>query len=106
MNDIEKKIISQMLDALIRRAAPKATTAEKYGGILYTMKPGDEEGQNCGIFEYTNHVQLSFGNGASLKDPAGVLLGGGKFRRHLNFKSPDDVDSKILLALLKQSIRL
>lgn len=106
MNDIQKKIISQMLDELILKAAPKSTTVSKYGGVLYTLRPEDKEGQFCGIFVYKNHVNLSFGNGASLKDPDGVLLGNGKFRRHINFESPDDVDSKTLLALIKQSAKL
>lgn len=95
-----------MLDELILQAAPKATTVPKYGGVLYTVKPDEKEGQFCGIFVYKNHVNLSFANGTSLKDPAGVLLGTGEYRRHINFKSPDEVDAKILLALLKQSFKL
>ncbi len=106
MNETKKKIISQMLDELILRTAPKARTVSKYGGVLYTTKPDDKEGQFCGIFVYKNHVQLSFAKGTELKDPAGVLLGGGKYRRHVNFESPDDIDSKVLLALLKQSAKL
>ena len=106
MNDTEKKIISQMLDELILRAAPKAKTVPKYGGVLYTVKPQETEGQFCGIFVYKKHVQLSFANGPSLEDPAGVLLGEGKYRRHINFSTPDEVDSKILLALLKQAAKL
>ena len=95
-----------MLDELILRAAPKAQTVPKYGGVLYTLKPDEKEGQFCGVFAYMNHVNLSFVNGTSLKDPAGVLQGTGKFRRHVNFKSPDEVNSKVLLALLKQSAKL
>jgi hypothetical protein len=106
VNDTEKKIISQMLDELILQAAPKSKTVPKYGGVLYTVKPDEKEGQFCGIFVYKNHVNLSFANGTSLKDPAGVLLGTGESRRHINFKSADEVDSKILLALLKQSAKL
>lgn len=95
-----------MLDELIVQAAPKSSTVPKYGGVLYTMKPDEKEGQFCGIFVYKNHVNLSFANGTSLKDPTGVLLGGGKFRRHINFSSPEEVDSKVVLALLKQSAKL
>jgi len=95
-----------MLDEIILKAAPQSKTVPKYGGVLYTVKPDQTEGQFCGIFAYKNHVQLSFANGTSLKDPAGVLLGGGKFRRHVNFTTPDDVDSKVLLALLKQSAKM
>ncbi len=103
MNETEKQVIERMLDELIRLAAPTAKSLPKYGGVLYTTKPAESEGQFCGIFVYKNHVQLSFGNGTKLKDPAGVLLGAGKYRRHVNFQSPDEVDSEILLALLSQS---
>ena len=69
MNDTQKKIISQMLDELILKAAPKARTVPKYGGVLYTLKPDDKEGQFCGIFSYKNHVQLAIVNEPPLKDP-------------------------------------
>lgn len=106
MNDTEKKIITQMIDELILKAVPKAQTVAKYGGVLYTTKPDEKEGQFCGTFTFKNHVQLSFANGAELTDPTQVLQGNGKYRRHINFLSPDDIDSKVLLALIKQSEKL
>ena len=106
MNDTEKRVVSQMLDELILEAAPKAQTVPKYGDVLYTLNPDEKEGQFCGIFVYKNHVNLSFGSGTSLVDPAGVLQGTGKFRRHIDFNSPEEVNSKVLLALLKQSAKL
>ncbi len=105
MNDTKKKVISKMLDDLIRTAAPKSQTVEKYGGVLYTLKPDEKEGQFCGIFSYKTHVQLSFAKGTELKDPKNLLLGSGKFRRHINFQSPDDIEASAVLGLLKQSAR-
>ena len=105
MNETEKKIISQMLVEIILRAAPTATAVSKYGGVLYTMKPDEKGDQFCGIFVYKNHVQLAISNIPTLKDPAGVLLGTGTTRRHLNFESPDDVDPKVHLPLLKQAAK-
>ena len=103
MNGTEKKIISQMLAEIILQAASKSSKFPKYGGLLYTLKPDEKEGQFCGIFVFKNHVNLSFANGTSLDDPQGVLEGTGKYRRHINFRSADEVDSKVLLPLLKQS---
>jgi hypothetical protein len=105
MNDTEKKMVAQMLDELISRVAPRAATVPKYGGTLYTLKPDERDGAFCGIFGYRNHVQLAFAHGTRLNDPASVLLGGGRYRRHINFSSPDEIDPKVLLPLLKQSIR-
>ena len=103
MNETEKQIITKMLDDLIKKASPKSQTVEKYGGILYTVKPDEKEGQFCGVFAFKNHIQLSFANGTDLEDPKAILQGNGKFRRHVNFQSADEVNEKVLLALLKQA---
>ena len=105
MNETEKRVITKVLDELVRQAAPKSQTVEKYGGILYTVKPDEKEGQFCGVFAYKQHVQLSFANGTKLKDPKGLLQGNGKFRRHINFSSAEEIDSKTVLALLRQSAK-
>ena len=67
-----------MLEDTILKAAPKATAVEKYGGLLYTLNPAEKEGQFCGVFEYTNHVQLAIGFGPQLDDPKNILQGTGK----------------------------
>ncbi len=105
MNDTQKKIIVKTLDQIIKRAVPKASTVSKYGGVLYTLKPDEKEGQFCGVFCYTRHVQLAISNIPKLKDPDGVLQGTGKTRRHINFHSPDEIDSQVIIALLKQAAK-
>lgn len=103
MNETEKQVITQMLDEIILTSVPTASTTPKYGGMLYTSKPSEKEGQFCGIFQYKNHVQLSIANDPVLEDPHGVLLGNGSTRRHINFKSPDEIDSEIVKALILQA---
>ncbi len=105
MDESEKTMIARMLDEIIRGVAPKATPVSKYGGVLYTLKPKEKEGQFCGVFMYTNHVQIAISYQPPLKDPAGVLQGSGKTRRHINFESADEVDANILAPLLKQAAR-
>ncbi len=104
MNETEKKIVCQMLDEIILDAVPQASQVSKYGGVLYRLKSDDKDGF-CGVFVYKNHVQLAIRNEPPLKDPAGVLLGTGATRRHVNFQSPDKVDAKVLLDLLKQAAK-
>ena len=87
-------------------AVPKAVTEEKYGGTLFSVHPEEKEAQFCGVFSYTAHVQLSFARGTELADPDGLLKGGGKYRRHLNFKNIEDVDSKSLHRFIKSSAKL
>ncbi|GAA4451589.1 DUF1801 domain-containing protein [Novipirellula rosea] len=95
-----------MLDSLVMAAVPKATKVAKYGGTLYTLKPDEKEGQFCGVFPYKTHVQLSFAKGNELADPDGLLEGGGKFRRHLTYKSLDDVDAKVVKRFTRGSSKL
>ncbi|WP_200836735.1 DUF1801 domain-containing protein [Rubripirellula obstinata] len=106
MTDAEKMNLSNLLDSLVMAAVPKASKVPKYGGTLYTLKPDEKEGQFCGVFPYKAHVQLSFAQGSSLDDPDGLLEGGGKFRRHLTYKSLDDVDEKIVKRFCKAAIKL
>jgi len=105
MTDNEKKALVKILHELILRAVPRAETKPKYGGVLYTLKPNEKEGQFCGVFTYKAHVQLAFSQGASLEDPEGVLEGNGKYRRHITIESIDEIPEKQLLRLLKFAAR-
>lgn len=107
MTDAEKEAITKLIHDLIQRAVPKAQTVPKYGGILYTLKPDEKEGQFCGVFVFKNHVHLAFANGTSLDDPSEILQGTGKFRRHISVSDPDllDTHEKAILKLLKQSAK-
>ena len=102
---IEQDAVIESLDQIIRQSAPKAVTLPKYGGTLYTLKPNEKEGQFCGIFPYKDHVQLAFSNGTALKDPKRVLAGTGKFRRHINFASLQEVDLETLAELVDNAVR-
>lgn len=98
--------IKDRLDRLIRQAVPGVSTVPKYGGLLYTLKPAEKEGQFCGTFAYKDHVQLAFSLGTSLDDPDGLLQGSGKYRRHLNFSSADEIDEKAVTGFLRQAAAL
>lgn len=51
-----------------------------------------------------NHVSIEFSNGAQFSDPNGLLLGNGKFRRHLTFTTPADINTKTVVDFLTQTI--
>lgn len=44
--------------------------------------------------DLTNHVTLEFGDGSTLPDPHGVLVGKGKHRRHIRIDSEHDLEAK------------
>lgn len=100
---LELVSIANELEAFIQVCIPNSSTVSKYGGTLFTLKPEEKEGQFCGVFVYSAHVQLSFSNGAKLKDDRKILSGNGKFRRHVNFITREEVDYPYLKELLVQA---
>lgn len=98
--------IANELEAFILSVVPQATTVNKYGGVLFTVHPEEKEGQFCGVFIYKQHVQLAFSLGAQLDDPHKLLAGSGKYRRHTNFTTLEDLDYAALEKLLLQAMKL
>jgi len=99
-------VLAEELEAFIQNTVPGCHTVSKYGGTLFTLKPAEKEGQFCGVFIYKQHVQISFSKGAKISDPDKILSGSGKLRRHINFKSIEDVAEKDLEKLLIDSSKL
>ncbi len=83
----------EALYQLIRQHAPQLIEQVKYGGILFSRTEA-ESSSVCGVFMYTAHVSLEFSRGAQLNDPQNQLEGSGKYRRHLKFKTLDDLKLK------------
>ncbi len=52
---------------------------------------------------FNTHVNLGFFHGASLPDPKGLLLGSGRFMRHVKLKPGEPGDGPALLALVEAS---
>jgi hypothetical protein len=82
----------QLIRKEIYTLLPDAGERVMYGGLMFTA--GKEP--FCGIFAYTAHVSVEFSQGALLSDPAQVLEGKGKFRRHIKIYQPSDIQSKQL----------
>lgn len=105
----DQRLLSEQRHALVmalRSAvlvlAPGVGEEVKYGGLLFSA----EGSAFCGVFAYTAHVSLEFGQGAAMADPAGVLEGAGKGRRHIKFREIADLQRFELAAYLKQALVL
>jgi len=98
--------LAEEIEACIRSTVPNCSSLSKYGGTLFTLKPEEKEGQFCGVFIYQKHVQISFSKGAQIVDPKNLLSGTGKLRRHINFKSMEDVEETDLAELLISASKL
>lgn len=87
------------LRAAVQAGAPGADEMVKYGGLHYVAaRP------ICGIFAFAQHVTLEFSRGAELSDPSGILLGDGKYRRHLRFTAPEQVDARLITAYVAEAL--
>lgn len=73
----------------------------KYGGILFSVGT-----HFCGVFAYTTHISVEFGEGAKLNDQYSVLEGKGKFRRHIKCLQMDDIQNKHLLHYVKLAYQM
>ena len=93
--------IVQAARTLVRSVAPEVTERVMYGGILFAAPE-----QFCGVFAYSAHVSMEFGQGAELNDPHRVLEGSGKFRRHIKLQTLADLESKHLQDYIAQALRL
>lgn len=97
MLDVKKHKILEKLRDLIFDSYPDMNERMQYGGILFSL-----EDDVAGLFAYTNHVSLEFGQGATFKDPNNILEGKGKYRRHLKFASLDEIEKKHAIFYITQ----
>lgn len=92
--------VIQAIRSLIFRMYPNVKEEIKYGGILFSVSS-----PFCGLFSYTKHVSLEFGNGALLQDEFNMLEGSGKQRRHIKLKTQEEISSKNVPHYLELALR-
>jgi hypothetical protein len=66
------------------------------------------DGIVCTGETYKNYVKMTFANGASLKDPAGLFNASleGNTRRAIDIREGDRLDERALKALIKAAVKL
>lgn len=89
----------------IRQHTPDLIEQVKYGGILFSRTEA-ESSSVCGLFMYTAHISLEFSQGVHLNDPQRQLEGSGKYRRHLKFKTLDDLELKHPLHFINLALQM
>lgn len=90
-DDPVKHAIIMQVRALAWRLCPQAQERFMYNGIVvYAGAPV------CGYFARKAHVTVELERGCDLADPAGVLEGTGKNRRHIKLQSSDDIAARHL----------
>ena len=90
--------IAEQAREVLRKTLPRASERVIYGGFMFAT-----DADLCGVFAYSGHVSVEFGQGAALADPHGVLEGKGQFRRHIKLRSVEDIEAKHLAEYVAQA---
>ncbi len=88
---------------LIQEADPQVTETWKWGGTPVW----EHDGILCTGETYRKAVKLTFAQGASLDDPAGLFNASleGKTRRAIDIHEGEEVDGAAFRALIEQAVR-
>lgn len=89
------RAIAERLDALVRKAVPGVAASIKWGQPVY-----ESNGPMIWAKAFAKHFGFGFWRGAELPDPAGVLEGDGDRMRHVKLRDAQDIDEKVLRALV------
>ncbi len=77
---------------------------DNYNALVFGFGPTDKSRDSfISIAGYPKWVTLFFLDGAGLLDPEGLLEGGGKQVRGIRLKTPADIDSPAVAALIAQA---
>ena len=90
------------LRRFVKRVAPQLHESVKWGNGCWV------HGKVPVAYVYSapDHVQFGFFGGSTLKDPNGLLVGEGKFVRHVKVRKRSDIDEEAFGALLRQAARV
>lgn len=86
------------LARIVKKTAPNFTPFVKWGQGCWVL--GDTP--KVYIHAEADHVQMGFYAGSKLKDPRKLLVGKGKYVRHVKIYSTNDIPSEALTRFIKQ----
>lgn len=94
-----------------KQKSPQKEICQKLRRLIFDTLPGIEEEMKWGVPAYGNgryyivalkdHVNLGFSSKGLSKTDCDLFDGGGKTTKHLEISSPQDIDKKRIVALLK-----
>lgn len=96
--DLDAALVEMLLEI-----CPDMAFVPKYGGKLFEAVAGDASSQFGGYFFYKNHMNIEFTRGVDLIDPAGILQGSGKLRRHIKIAALDDLQAAAVRDMIAQA---
>ena len=94
--------------AKMRRCLPGATELvyDNYNALAIAFGPGLKPSEAIfSIALYPRWISLFFADGKALRDPEKLLQGSGTRMRHIVLRTPGDLDSSGVAALMAQALR-
>jgi len=95
----QRKIINR-LRAVVKAAVPSLEERMRWLQVGYLVSNRDV----CGIYPSSNHVNLSFAKGSTLKDPEGLLEGTGKGIRHIKVFTVEQVGEERIKTYVREAV--
>lgn len=89
------------LQKLVKKTAPTFSTIVKWGQGCFVQ----ENTPKMFIHTEPDHVQLGFYAGSKLKDPEKLLVGNGKYVRHVKVYDSKDINEPAFMAFIKQVVK-
>jgi len=93
----QQKTINR-LRAIIRESHPELEEKIRWLQVGYLVSHRDV----CGIYPASDHVNLSFAQGATLRDPKRLLEGTGKGIRHIKMLKVEDLGEDTIKAYVRE----
>lgn len=104
----EVRGVVSALRAVVRRAAPGAEESMLWGGLSYHRPAvgGRVKGAVCLIGVKRGKARLEFIHGIRLADPAGLLRGQLRSKRHVPMETTADAERPEIAALIREAAAL
>ena len=99
--DPSQREVARALRDLILEAAPELGEIVKWGTPCYVGRK-----LVCSIAAHSDHTNLEFYRGTSLRDPKRLLEGTGKSLRHVKLHAADEVNPALLAPILREAVDL
>lgn len=96
-----KRKLVQTLRRLVKAQAPHLVEVMKWGNVCWVGK-----GNVCLVHVADDHLDFAFFMGTSLPDPAGILVGNGKFLRMVKVRKAADIRPRALAEVIASAVSL
>lgn len=97
----KNQVLIGALERLIKKTAPHLSTIVKWGQGCWA----DGAAPKIYIHAEDDHIQFGFYGGSSLKDPNRLLVGSGKYVRHVKVRSAKGIDTEAFTDLILQATK-